>query len=175
MKCDDDTFVNVPNMVHVLLGGTIPVYGATLKDHDQRTVQTRNASNRLRNVDENLLLGSRFCHAKPVGNISSKWYAPNYMFDDKVYPNYLSGSGYVMSIDVATKLYNASLSEPLFHLEDVYLTGANLCSLSIAYEYMQIDLLLFFVQLQAFAPRRPTCRHAIISYSATCPTEIHAN
>lgn len=45
------------------------------------------------------------------------------MFDDKVYPNYLSGTGYVMSIDAAVKLYNASLSIPLFHLEDVYLTG----------------------------------------------------
>lgn len=45
------------------------------------------------------------------------------MYEDKVYPNYLSGSGYVMSIDAVAKLYNATLSAPLFHLEDVYLTG----------------------------------------------------
>lgn len=45
------------------------------------------------------------------------------MYDKKTYPNYLSGTGYVMSWDVAMKLYNASLITPLFHLEDVYLTG----------------------------------------------------
>lgn len=122
MKCDDDTFVNVPNLMHFLLGGTIPVYDATLREYDQRTVLARNSPNRMR-VTENLLIGARFCHAKPVGNISSKWYAPNYMYEDKVYPNYLSGSGYVMSIDAVAKLYNATLSAPLFHLEDVYLTG----------------------------------------------------
>lgn len=52
-------------------------------------------------------------------------YAPSYMYDEQYYPNYLSGAGYVMSMDVAAKLYNASLSIPLFHLEDVYLTGLN--------------------------------------------------
>lgn len=46
-----------------------------------------------------------------------------YMFSGNTYPIYLSGTGYVMSMDVATKLYNASLTTPVFHLEDVYLTG----------------------------------------------------
>lgn len=45
------------------------------------------------------------------------------MFNEKVYPNYLSGSAYVMDMMAATKLYNASFSIPLFHLEDVYVTG----------------------------------------------------
>ena len=45
------------------------------------------------------------------------------MFSERIYPNYLSGTGYVMSLDVALKLYKAALSTPLLHLEDVYITG----------------------------------------------------
>lgn len=45
------------------------------------------------------------------------------MYSGNTYPNYLSGTAYVMSMDVAQRLYNVSLSTPIFHLEDVYLTG----------------------------------------------------
>lgn len=45
------------------------------------------------------------------------------MYGDGTFPMYLSGSGYILSIDVAKKLYNASMDVPLLHLEDVYLTG----------------------------------------------------
>lgn len=45
------------------------------------------------------------------------------MYSEKIYPNYLSGTGYVMSLDVAFKLYDAALTTPLLHLEDVYITG----------------------------------------------------
>lgn len=72
MKCDDDTFVNLPNLIHFLLGGTVPIYDATLKEYDQYTVLARNSLNRLK-VTNNLLIGSRFCHTKPIGNASSKW------------------------------------------------------------------------------------------------------
>lgn len=45
------------------------------------------------------------------------------MYSDPLYPNYLSGTGYLMSVDVADKLYKAALITPIFHLEDVYITG----------------------------------------------------
>lgn len=122
MKGDDDTFVNVPNLLHILLGGTVPVYNSTIQEHDQGTVMALAPRNRI-NKRSSLLLGSRFCNAVPIANVSSKWYTPMYMYSGKVYPNYLSGTGYVMSMDVAAKLYNASLTTPVFHLEDVYLTG----------------------------------------------------
>lgn len=35
----------------------------------------------------------------------------------------MSGTSYCMSADVAEKLLNAALATPIFHLEDVYLTG----------------------------------------------------
>lgn len=122
MKCDDDTFVNIPNLLHVLLGGTVPVYNATIQEYDQHSVQAKMGSNRLNQYEE-LLLGLRFCNSKPIANISSKWYTPMYMYSGNIYPAYLSGTGYIMSMDAAEKLYKTSLKTPLFHLEDVYLTG----------------------------------------------------
>lgn len=45
------------------------------------------------------------------------------MFDGPMYPDFLSGTAYLMTIDVAMKLYDAAFSIPVLHLEDVYLTG----------------------------------------------------
>ncbi|XP_076765487.1 beta-1,3-galactosyltransferase 1 isoform X2 [Xylocopa sonorina] len=96
MKTDDDMFVNIPTLM--------------------KTLQSRSQST-------NTLLGSLICNAKPILDPNNKWYTPKYMYSEKVYPNYLSGTGYVMSLDVAFKLYHAALTTPLLHLEDVYITG----------------------------------------------------
>ncbi|XP_049283831.1 uncharacterized protein LOC125764049 [Anopheles funestus] len=122
MKCDDDTFVNVPNLLHVLLGGTVPLYKAAISFYDTNTVAVKSPKNRLI-VGKYLLTGFLFCDAKPIGDTSSKWYSPTYMYDKDVYPNYLSGTAYLMNLETAKLLYRASLSTPIFHLEDVYLTG----------------------------------------------------
>lgn len=45
------------------------------------------------------------------------------MYEEKVYPNYLSGTGYLMTVDVAQKLFKATLTTEIFHLEDIYITG----------------------------------------------------
>lgn len=72
MKCDDDTFVNVPNLIHFLLGGTIPVYKATLHRFNEQTIQTLSSENRLSKY-EDLLIGFRFHNARPIDDTSSKW------------------------------------------------------------------------------------------------------
>lgn len=122
MKCDDDSFVNVPNLIHVLLGGTVPVYKSTVSFHDKLSVNARSSRNRLAE-NKYLLMGYKFCSAKPISDVTSKWYAPNYMYSGETYPDYLSGTAYVMTFESAVRLYKGSLSTPLFHLEDVYLTG----------------------------------------------------
>lgn len=48
---------------------------------------------------------------------------PKYMYSEKAYPNYLSGTAYVMSLDVAARIYKEALRTPILHLEDVYITG----------------------------------------------------
>lgn len=45
------------------------------------------------------------------------------MYHGQIYPNYLSGTGYIMSRDVVTRLYQTALETPLIHIEDVYITG----------------------------------------------------
>ncbi|KAG7188669.1 hypothetical protein KM043_008292 [Ampulex compressa] len=96
LKTDDDMFINVPTLL-----------------------KTINA--KMQTTD--ILLGSLICNAKPILDPKNKWYTPKYMYSDKTYPNYLSGTGYLMSLDVAHKLYQAALRIPLLHLEDVYVTG----------------------------------------------------
>lgn len=96
MKVDDDIFVNVPNLHHFLLN------------------QTTKAP---------LLTGNLICGARPIHDQWSKWYTPKYMFREGKYPNYLSGTGYVMSADLVKPLLRMALATPYFHLEDVFLTG----------------------------------------------------
>ena len=45
------------------------------------------------------------------------------MYNGDFYPNYLSGTAYLLGIDAVRKLFDESLKTPLFHLEDVYITG----------------------------------------------------
>ncbi|XP_015520626.1 beta-1,3-galactosyltransferase 1 isoform X1 [Neodiprion pinetum] len=96
MKTDDDMFVNVPVLIRLL--------------------QARPKAN-------GALMGSLICRAKPITDSKNKWFMPKYMYAEKMYPNYLSGTGYVMSLDVASKLYATALDTQLIYLEDVYLTG----------------------------------------------------
>ena len=41
----------------------------------------------------NFYSGSVICGAKPIRDPYNKWYSPKYMYEGKVYPMYLSGTG----------------------------------------------------------------------------------
>ncbi|KAG0702378.1 Beta-1,3-galactosyltransferase 1 [Chionoecetes opilio] len=97
IKVDDDIFLNVPNLQHSLLNKTLS--------------------------KPPLLAGNLICGARPIHNQWSKWYTPRHMFREDKYPNYLSGTGYVLSGDLVKPLLDAALTTPYFHLEDVFLTG----------------------------------------------------
>ena len=53
----------------------------------------------------------------------TKWEVPTYIFNEAVYPNALSGSGYFMSVDTSRCLYEKGLDIPFVNLEDIYITG----------------------------------------------------
>ncbi|XP_030388530.1 beta-1,3-galactosyltransferase 1 [Scaptodrosophila lebanonensis] len=122
LKCDDDTFVNVPNLLHFLLGGTLPLYNDTLEYYDVLTAMVMSPENRL-NATKGIMRGHQFCSARPVSNVTNKWYMPYYMYPKEAYPKYLSGAGYLMSMDVAQGLYKAALNTTLIYLEDIYITA----------------------------------------------------
>ncbi|EDV56407.1 beta-1,3-galactosyltransferase 1 [Drosophila erecta] len=121
-KCDDDTFVNVPNILHFLLGGTIPVNAATARFHFGNTYDVTSLRKRL-TARREMMYGLAYCNVSPIKNKLNKWYMPSYMFRGGVYPKYLCGSGYLLSIDVVPRLYKASLGTRIVHLEDLFVTG----------------------------------------------------
>ncbi|KAH8330984.1 hypothetical protein KR067_009834, partial [Drosophila pandora] len=111
LKTDDDCFVNVPNIIHFLLGGTIPAYQSHRKGQTRLT------------ATKGVLMGYAFLGNKPIRNICNKFYMPNYIYTDTMYPSYLSGTGYLMSMDVVHRLYKAAWSTRLIHFEDLFVTG----------------------------------------------------
>ncbi|OWF48077.1 beta-1,3-galactosyltransferase 1-like [Mizuhopecten yessoensis] len=95
LKADDDMFINVPYLINYL-----------------NTTNIHNA-----------VIGQRIAASKPIRNKKSKWFTSESMYRDKYYPYYTSGTSYVISGDVVTKLYQSTFIEPFFWLEDVYITG----------------------------------------------------
>ncbi|XP_078661721.1 beta-1,3-galactosyltransferase 1-like [Branchiostoma floridae x Branchiostoma belcheri] len=97
MKTDDDVFVNYPRLVRTL------------------------ANFRHNAEEKNLMLGCVVSWAFPVRTPGKKWYMDTEIFPRWLYPPYCIGSGYVMSSDVAHRLYMTSLKVPIVQIEDVYL------------------------------------------------------
>ncbi|XP_023244175.1 beta-1,3-galactosyltransferase 1-like [Centruroides sculpturatus] len=95
MKTDDDMFVHLPNLVKFLKNST----------------------------QKHLLVGCLISGAVPIKDWHSKWYVPDNVYSEYTYPNYLSGTGYVMSDNIVSTLYNTALNTPLFYLEDIFITG----------------------------------------------------
>ena len=52
-----------------------------------------------------------------------KWVVPRYMYKKKYFPQFLSGSGYLVKKTSARCLLDMSQKNPIVHLEDVYITG----------------------------------------------------
>lgn len=71
IKCDDDTFLHMPNLLHYLLGGTIPMYLDTLQLYTYW--QLNPLANRL-NKTKNILVGHMVCSDLPERNKVMKWY-----------------------------------------------------------------------------------------------------
>lgn len=95
MKTDDDMFVNLPNVLRIISGP-------------------------LSEILQSAVAGSCSQKAKPIRHKQSKWYASIESYPQQLYPGFCSGTGYVTSMNVATKVYQISPSVPFFHLEDVY-------------------------------------------------------
>ncbi|KAH8273102.1 hypothetical protein KR018_001058, partial [Drosophila ironensis] len=110
-KTDDDSFINIPNFIHVLLGGTVPNY------EPQCEVQHRLAATR------GILLGRKYVAALPIRHVCSQFYLPLYIYPEVYLPTYLSGSGYLMSSDVVERLYKTAWSTKINPMEDVFITG----------------------------------------------------
>ncbi|KAL1279914.1 hypothetical protein QQF64_014514 [Cirrhinus molitorella] len=95
MSADDDVFVHTPNLIHLLQGHS------NAKD---------------------LWIGRVHRGSPPNRDKESKYYVSQDLYPWLSYPDYTPGSGYVLSSDVATKIYQAALTiNASFHIDDVFL------------------------------------------------------
>uniref|UniRef100_A0A8C6TIF9 Hexosyltransferase n=1 Tax=Neogobius melanostomus TaxID=47308 RepID=A0A8C6TIF9_9GOBI len=93
MKIDSDMFLNVPKLLEML----------------QHTPTT----NCLTGLVERAAMVHRYT--------SSKWFVPMEVFGGSQYPPYVLGLGYVLSLDLAKRLVEASRGVKALYIEDVYL------------------------------------------------------
>ncbi len=56
-----------------------------------------------------LLLGNLICGARPIRDPYNKWFAPPRLFPAEVYPNYLSGTAYLMSAAATKRLLGVAM------------------------------------------------------------------
>ncbi|XP_056384072.1 beta-1,3-galactosyltransferase 2-like [Hyla sarda] len=94
MKTDSDMFVNTDRLLD-LLGPDLP----------QKL---------------NFFTGFVMENHQPHRSIDSKWYMPHSLFPDPFYPTLCSGTGYVFSGDVASKILRSSSKVKYVYLEDVF-------------------------------------------------------
>lgn len=95
LKIDDDMFLNLPRLLKHLT-------------KDKPT---------------NSILGCKVRHSSPFRFSYSKWYVSWDQYKEKEYPEYISGTAYLISGDIVTKLYRATQDVPYFMFEDVFVTG----------------------------------------------------
>ncbi|KAM4597238.1 beta-1,3-galactosyltransferase 2-like [Fundulus diaphanus] len=93
MKIDSDMFLNVPNLVALLLKAPRTNYMTGLVEHE----------------------------APLSRDPSSKWYVPEDLLSDAFYPPYALGLGYILSLDLTKKLIEASRHVKALYIEDAYL------------------------------------------------------
>lgn len=104
MSADDDIFVHMPNLV--------------------RSLQELSAQGVV-----DFWVGHVHRGSPPVRRKNSKYYMPFQMYQWSSYPDYTAGAGYVVSGDVAAKIYRATLSlNASLHIDDVFM---GICAITV--------------------------------------------
>ncbi|NWI44367.1 B3GT5 galactosyltransferase, partial [Picathartes gymnocephalus] len=88
----------------------------------------------------------------PIRTRRSKWYVSREEYPGKTYPPFCSGTGYVLSSDVASQIYNISESVPFIKLEDVFI-GLCLDKLKIRLEELHSEQTFFPERIRFSVPR----------------------
>nr|XP_055073247.1 beta-1,3-galactosyltransferase 2-like [Misgurnus anguillicaudatus] len=104
MKVDSDMFLNLENLMSLLLAPKTP--------------------------KQNYITGMVMRGQTVIRDTNSKWYVPKELYPEPHYPVYLLGMGYVFSNDLPPKIVEASKEIKPFNIEDAYV-GACLKRLEI--------------------------------------------
>lgn len=99
MSADDDIFVHMPNLVKYL----------------QQLQSSQTGA-------KNFWVGNVHRGGPPVRQKYDKYYVPFELYPWPCYPDYTSGASYVVSGDVAAKIYHATLMlKPSMYIDDVFM------------------------------------------------------
>lgn len=123
MKIDSDMFVNVYYLIELL--------------------QKRKSTTQL-------YTGSIKINEKPIRNPDIKWYISKEEYPENFYPPFCSGTGYVVSSDVASQVYIVSKQITVLRLEDVFI-GMCVAKLKIQPEKLHSEP-VFFPEKVIFSP-----------------------
>ncbi|XP_020311826.1 UDP-GlcNAc:betaGal beta-1,3-N-acetylglucosaminyltransferase 9-like [Oncorhynchus kisutch] len=93
-KGDADVYVNIDNILQMLKG---------------------------QKPDKDLFVGDIIHHARPIRRRSSKYFVPEFVYGQTMYPSYAGGGGFVMSGHTARRLSGACQQVELFPIDDVFL------------------------------------------------------
>nr|XP_020647203.1 beta-1,3-galactosyltransferase 2-like [Pogona vitticeps]XP_020647204.1 beta-1,3-galactosyltransferase 2-like [Pogona vitticeps]XP_020647205.1 beta-1,3-galactosyltransferase 2-like [Pogona vitticeps] len=96
MKADTDIFLNVGYMVSQLLQPHLP----PKKDY---------------------MTGYIYRNTKPLRSKAYKWYVPPEVYPNDTYPPYCGGPGYVLSGDLAEKIYRVAQTIKVINMEDSFM------------------------------------------------------
>ncbi|XP_064808039.1 UDP-GlcNAc:betaGal beta-1,3-N-acetylglucosaminyltransferase 9-like [Oncorhynchus masou masou] len=93
-KGDADVYVNIENILEMVKG---------------------------QKPDKDLFVGEIIHHARPIRRRSSKYFVPEFVYGQTMYPSYAGGGGFVMSGHTARRLSEACQQVELFPIDDVFL------------------------------------------------------
>ncbi|KAM3926801.1 beta-1,3-galactosyltransferase 2-like [Leptodactylus fuscus] len=96
MKVDNDVFVNVNYLVHQLLHPELP-------------------------PRRNYVTGIVVENTSPSRVNYSLWYLPEEIYPSKIFPPYPAGPGYVLSGDMAKKVYKVAQEIAVYNIEDAFI------------------------------------------------------
>ncbi|XP_028813501.1 UDP-GlcNAc:betaGal beta-1,3-N-acetylglucosaminyltransferase 9 [Denticeps clupeoides] len=71
--------------------------------------------------DKDLFVGDIIVHARPIRRRNSKYFVPESVYGQSIYPSYAGGGGFVMSGHTALRLNRACQEVELFPIDDVFL------------------------------------------------------
>ncbi|XP_015792479.1 beta-1,3-galactosyltransferase 1-like [Tetranychus urticae] len=82
-----------------------------------------------------MIIGYVMPRSPVIRDKTSKWYVDSSEYGDDFYPTFVSGWGYITSIDVIHLLLNQIKDTPMFWIDDIYVTGMLRSKLTDIYFY----------------------------------------
>ena len=92
---------------------------------DDIFLNTRDLLKEVKNLSarSNVIMGHVIKGAQPITDRNDPWYNPPEIYKERTYPDYLSGSAYLFPSSLIPLLLDATKTNPVFWLEDIYITG----------------------------------------------------